>query len=176
MSKAEFTAAEVLAVVRAWLADGAAGHFELTHRELGELQRRAGFDVSGLRHAWDQSKAEDKFSGQVKRALDKVAGEGGLVRIGKNQTLPTGGWSSGVHYFTPAAAEKADRERQERDAVRAAVDARVKSVGERLVKLGIRSPNRVADGVSIDLDSWELLLELAETGSRSFEPGSDPLA
>lgn len=166
MSKAEFTAAEVLTAVRAWLAAGAAGDFELTHRELGELQRLAGFDVFGVRNSWDRTRAEDKFSGQVKRALDKVAAEGALVRIGKNQTLPTGGWSSGVHYFTPAAAEQADRERQEREAGREAERARWTALHEALAALGFENCRHTSDGLVLDLDRWEKLVQLARQGTE----------
>lgn len=140
------------------------GHFEAYQAQTYVADRlesstsdRDAFTSSG----YGIIREQERYFGRVKRALDALAVEGTLIRVGANQVLPSGLNSyNTVQYFTPeafaVAKERGDQERAQREAE----DLRWTLAANRLDALGIKLPgsNRLA------LEDLEKLLTLAEAG------------
>lgn len=103
------------------------------------------------------AEAQKRWSGQVRRAMDRLAGEGLLVKVGKGQRTPDGSYASNTVYYYSPGAYAAEEERTARALVKAEATRR------RWEK--IRWRLQEGPGVRLDsegrlfADSWELLLD-----------------
>ena len=130
------------------------GSVEFDHILIGQVEKALGLDFSN--GDWLGRQHRDKFAGQIGRALSKLAAERTLVKSGKGR--------GNIRYWSPAAW-KADQAREaEREAARAALDARKTNVYDRIRRLAedanfyVTTPGRI----TIDLDTAAALLDLAE--------------
>jgi hypothetical protein len=104
------TAAEVRAAVRVYIGDNA--EIELW-RAYDGIARRTGVNLNAGT-SWGQAVAS-KFRGQVRRALDQLAGDDELVKVGRNGIGPDGfefgqAYAGEPRYFTPAGYDQAKRD------------------------------------------------------------------
>jgi hypothetical protein len=96
---------------------------------------------------------------KIRLALDDIAGEGVLVKIGIGQVLPWGQTADRtcVYYFTPEGYAKAIGAAAARKRYEDVIDERRQDVNSRLAAIGI---TRNGDG-SLTLDDLEKLLDRA---------------
>jgi hypothetical protein len=106
--------------------------------------------------------ARDSLGGQVKRALDKLAEEGALVRYGSRDHKPGRfGWLSGeVAYYTPGQDQlRRAEDAKAADAARA-TEAAWSDVWDQLDTLGVASMDPRGRPVRLSLGSWQALIKL----------------
>lgn len=104
---------------------------------------------------WQHNRVLERYFGRVKRALDALAADGALIRVGAKERPPDGTSPGDVHYYTPDAfaAAKARSEKAEAEAL--AVNLRWDLLAGRLDAVEVRlRPNG-----SLTLEDWEHLLE-----------------
>lgn len=166
MSRAEVPFSEVLAAVRAYLPDSggvlAADHTLFAAlREQLHLDFAAGGPAGGL--GYIDSRAQERFSGQVSRALNKLADEGTLRKAGLGSTGPDGRevYRNDVCWYTPAAWDAAAARAADQQAAAAAEAHRWEAIGVRLAALGLPRPVRPSPPL-LTPEDWEALLGLAE--------------
>lgn len=101
----------------------------------------------------------ERFSVQVRHALDTLASEGVLIKIGKGEQGLSGYRQNTPEYYTPAQYEHAvAKARQERSA-RLAATTRWEEIHDQLERRGVplQSYGR-GKPVVLDLDGWDTLL------------------
>lgn len=164
--RAEVKQGEVTEAIRAYVAGpDPLGVFEPEHQLISRLRERLGVDYALAGHDWEQRAAEGKFARQVKTGLDKLAADGTLRKVGAGDRGPDGysNYRNQVRYFTPQAWEVAERETAQAKTKAQDLDAAWQALRERLSALGIDAARNRAHGLSVDLDGWQALLELAES-------------
>jgi hypothetical protein len=105
---------------------------------------------------WQHNRVLERYFGRVKRALDAIAADGALIRVGSKERPPDGTSPGGVHYYTPDAfaAAKARSEKAEAEALTEKV--RWERIAVRLLAADVTLHR---DG-SLSAESWERLLEV----------------
>jgi hypothetical protein len=109
-----------------------------------------------LRQSWD------RFTGQVSRALNKLADEGTVRKVGRDQLGPDGsrGYGGAARYYTPEAWQQAEREYERRERELAGQRARWGKVHDALLdEHGLASATVDSTGIRLSLEDWEKLLE-----------------
>lgn len=150
------TAAEVREVVAQFMSEnGVAESWTVTWR----TPKLLGLDTGG----WPG----DQYKHQVLRALNWMAGQGVLVKIGKGEQRPDGGWT-GVHpvFYTRTAWLAAKRDAD--DAQRYAAEALEgwQHVYDRAVtEAGLRPLNDRGQPLSLSWASWMDLLDRLAGGA-----------
>jgi hypothetical protein len=103
-----------------------------------------------------------KFAGQVKRALNQLAADGVLVKVGRGEQYPSGS-TAWVHpaYFTPESFAEAERRATESQDAEDAEQARWDRVSAILTAQGFEhTPGSVGEGsvlIAATLEAWEAL-------------------
>lgn len=103
-----------------------------------------------------------KFDGQVKRALNKLADDGELVKLPRGTHSPRGNYLDTPQYYTRASYQRATAEA---DAVAASADEtrlRWAAVHDRLTHrlrhAGIEVQGKPGEPVQLNLETWERVL------------------
>lgn len=114
----------------------------------------------------EEYKDVERFDGQVRRAFDTMATEGILVKAGRGQQGPHGGYMSNMSGFWTHAGAARDAEALRARREQAALDsARWAEVRVKLAERGVTikpvSPYSREHNIEISLDEWEKLLDLA---------------
>lgn len=149
---------EVVEAVRQAALDEESQPVEFDHILIGRAEKALGLDFSN--GDWLSRQQRDKFVGQVGRALARLANDGALVKSGEGR--------GNIRYWAPAAWEAHLAREAEREAARAALDARKADVMGRVRRLTgdaifyVTTPERI----TMDLDTAAALLDLAE-GTRA---------
>jgi hypothetical protein len=134
------------------------------------------WDIGGVMHVslrqqetrQDAVEAE-RFHTQVRRALDELAAEGVLVKIGKGDRNIRGYLQTTPQYYTQAQHEHAvAREQARRSEARTATN-RWEEIYDKLESRGIptQSWNR-GKPVVLDLAGWDMLLEQLAKGTGGW--------
>jgi hypothetical protein len=165
---ADCAPADVLAAVRKMAADPEQ-HWPLRSYEAGRavanqmgLRERYDHGYSGQGHTHNDYRATVRFDGKAKRALDKLAELGELVRKGRDFTGMNEAW-----WFTPAAWQAWDAEQQQKKLAKRQLADRWATVYDLIEQLGYqpvtpastyyRETGRGTE-VTISLAGWEQLL------------------
>ena len=169
MKRAEIPFAEVDAAVHACKTASADGVFHVDTAMIRDIAERVGFDQRETQYPWQAGKAWDRFAGQIKRALDKMASANGgclLRKAGAGTTGPDGRevYRDQVRWYTPDAWAAAERAAADQAAADQAADQHRGRVRGRLAALGIIATSSGREDVAVTLDSWDALLDLAEGG------------
>jgi hypothetical protein len=171
-ARAEVTIAEVRQALRDWLPESG-GFIKMGDAKVLRLLRerlRLDFTASGAAGHY----ARHRFEGQVTRALNSLARDGELRKVGAGTRGP-GGQMTGQHeawFYTPDAWAGAEARTAERAAGDKAMEARAEAVLDGLAGLGVCARPR-NEWVYLDLESAERLLALAEIG-KTVEDGVLP--
>jgi hypothetical protein len=158
---------DVLAAARAYLAEHGEVELSAAYQDLaGRLGVKTNPYGATEKQVWDT------FRGQVQRAFAKLAGEGGLRRVGANRAGPDGNYARSARYFTDAAWEAAHARGEAADAQARHEAERWLVVHGRLGALGILihdagSPAWMRAAPRLPLHQWERLLDLAEAARLS---------
>lgn len=152
----ELTGAEITGALRDLMpAQGRAEWYQV----LDEVAERLGSSRAHLRTYRDQV-TSDRFADRVKRALNKLAEEGELIKVGKGQRTPLGQYmGNGAMYYTPVAFAKEQVEGEQERAARKASDQRWAEVAARLLALGFPTTSARCE---LTVGQFEKLLDMAE--------------
>lgn len=117
-------------------------------------------DFSVAQHTHDERAATEKFTGQVRRALNKLAADGTLVKQSDGHT---------ARFYTPDALARHQDEQQRREAEQQALAVRVRDLRGRFRELGITGVSFSSNGrLTMDLDVATALVELAERATAIY--------
>lgn len=160
------SAAKVELAVREYLDQLDDGVVEVQYAMYRDIADLARVDTALAGHAYDQQKAWDKFTGQVMRQLNKLAGEGTLRKAAAGSEGPDG---REVHrgrtrFYTPEAWEERGRAADAERDRKAEIAARWGALYDRLSALGVASTNPRGGIIKLSSTDWEQLLGLAEGG------------
>jgi hypothetical protein len=104
---------------------------------------------------WALGDITDRYIGRVKRAFERLATDGVVIKVGAGQPLPDGGTAGHeVHYYSRQAFRDAERKSLENQESAASEKPRWDAIIAVLRAQGIEMPY---DG-RLDADAWELLL------------------
>jgi len=148
----ELTPPEIKAAIPAVFPED--GHAE-SYQLLDAVAEKLNSSRDATPGGWQQNRVHERYTGRVKRALDALAAEGDLVRVGSQEGLPDGTNPGGVHYYTPEAFAAAQEKRDKRYAEAQAAKVRWDLVANRLDAVEVHLNK---DG-SLSLEDWEHLLE-----------------
>lgn len=111
----------------------------------------------------------DRFSNQIRRALDALATEGSLIKIGKGDQSLTGYRQNTPEYYTPAQHEHAVAKAQQERTDKLTAATRWEEIYDQLERLGIpvQSWNR-GQRIVLELDGWDTLLEQLTKGTGGW--------
>lgn len=136
------------------LADGGFEVYHVTH----DVARRLGSSTTFPQNDFRAGAVYDRFIGRCKRALDKLAADGELVRFGDGDRLPSGQMNyRSVRYYTPETVSAAEAERDRKQAEADAIRARWDAVSGKLANLGYFWSGDGTDH-KLSLADWEQLL------------------
>lgn len=152
---ADLTVQEVREAVRAVMEDKGDS---APHRLLDPVAERLGVGRYSAAPGYLKEHENRTFYNRVKQSLDKLAGEGGLVKVGAGTRRPDGKMLSRheVWYYTPEAFAAARAAREERDAAALAQKTRWERIAVRLLAADVTLRQ---DG-SLSAEAWERLLEV----------------
>jgi hypothetical protein len=164
--RAEVTIAEVRQALRDWLPESG-GFVKMGDDRMLRLLRerlRLDFTASGAAGHY----VRHRFEGQVTRALNSLARDGELRKVGAGTRGPTG-QVTGQHeawFYTPDAWAEAERDtaRRRKDTDLAA--QRAKDITDQLAQLGMIFQTWHDGLPKLDLESWEGLLEMVHANRR----------
>lgn len=146
------TPAEIKTAVAALMPErGHAEAYQLLEAVANQLDSSRSETPGGYQH----SRVIERYFGRVKRALDALAVEGTLVKVGAKERPPNGTSPGSVHYYTPEAFAAAKAAYEEREAAELAEKLRWDLVANRLDAVEVTLKR---DG-SLSLEHWEHLLE-----------------
>lgn len=104
---------------------------------------------------WARGDITDRYIGRVKRAFERLATDGVVIKVGSGQKLPDGAAAGHeVHYYSRHAFREAERKNLEHQEAAASEKARWDAIIAALRAQGIEMPY---DG-RLDAEAWELLL------------------
>jgi hypothetical protein len=107
-------------------------------------------------HDFRLQREREGFYARVRRALDKMAEDGRLKRVGRSQQRPDGGYNGNeVYYYTPAAYQAAADQKDQDDRVARLTARRWNGIRADLHAHGF---DLLDDALT--LDDWERLLSL----------------
>lgn len=154
-------AAEMAPRLRLRPDHGEPGHFTLNSYVLSDIAKALDSGRTSEFLTAGSHRDDDRlFAGRVQRALEKLAGDGVLVKVpGGSGTLPDGTSKTvtWAHYYTPDAFKAAQARGERAHAERIAAARRWADIVIRLAKAGIEMDG----GHRLSQDSWERLLDLA---------------
>lgn len=153
-----------LAEIKQAVAELMPGHgWAETYMLLGEVAEHLGSSQHNYPAGYTGRVVARRYSGRVKRAMDKLAGEGVLVKAGKDDPKPDGTNNNSVYYYTREAWDAAAARGRQRLAEAEVLEARWERVQARLGELEILMPRRGR----LTIDAWEQLLDkmVPEQGS-----------
>ncbi len=159
------TIAEVRQALRDWLPESS-GFIKMGDDRLLRLLRerlRLEFGRAAADHY-----ARHRFEGQVDRALNGLARDGTLRKVGAGTRAPTG-QVTGQHeawFFTPEAWDEAAARTAERRKDTDLAAQRAKDITGQLAQLGMIFQTWHDGLPKLDLESWEGLLELVQANRR----------
>jgi hypothetical protein len=116
----------------------------------------------------EASRAWERLRRQVSAELNKLAAAGELVKVGGGELTPRGQRlaRNESRFYTPAGHEAAARRAADFAAGQAADRDHREAICARLRALVI-PPNLTGGGrIGLDLDHWDILLDLAEKGAK----------
>lgn len=130
---------------------------EFGHQFISEAEQALRLDFS--EGDWLARQQRDKFCGQVKRALDKLAADGVLVKTGEGR--------GNIRYWSPAAHEAHQAREAEREAARQAVKNLKERLMLRIGAMGLPGNCYVASSsqITMDLERVAALLDRADGAS-----------
>lgn len=154
-AKTTRTAAEVLAIVRAYANEHETGRFDSRSLRLDVIRI-----IHRGAHAWDAPLEQ-----QIMRAADKLDALGELIKVGSNRTGPDGRrvWRYPV-YWTPAAYKAAELDYAARELARRQNRHRWQNIRDDLLALGF--PALGAEAPELSQAQWEDLIAMAKAGGR----------
>lgn len=132
------------------------GHAEV-HHVLWYVAEKLGSGSKAVPQGYSGTRVQERYLGRVKRAMDALAEEGVLVRVGAKDRPPDGTSPGTVSYWTPEAYQEAKSESEKRRREGQAQAFRNDRIHSRLRAAGIAV---LPDG-SLRPDDWEHLLDLA---------------
>lgn len=142
------TPAEILPVVQALVEDmGHAEWYDVTHKVAAKLD--SSYENTGDKYRWDAQKTQVRFEGRVKRALEKLAADGKLVR------KDNAGYRNAHLYFTLEKWAEQQAEAEKRLQAERIRTARWDRIEERLAGYGFY----MFDGYRLSAHDWEQILE-----------------
>lgn len=132
------------------------GHAEVRH-VMWQVAELLGSGYDEVPQGYRGNAVRERHIGRVQRALDSLAADGVLIRVGGKDQPPDGTSPGGLSWWTPEAYEKAKAATRERQAEAARAEERWTQVANRLDAVQVRlRPNG-----SLTLEDWEHLLESA---------------
>jgi hypothetical protein len=124
-----------------------------------QAAERLGVNVSGYYTDRNDAQAADRLYGQVRRALDLIASQGKLVKIGRGDKHPDG-IGLGTEYYRPEAWEAAQQRVVEARQQARYLRVRWENVYDTLDKLGhVISTAERGEPIQLTLEQWENLAE-----------------
>src|ERR1700748_1145336 len=78
------------------------GHVQ-AHQIVWTVAEQLDFSHQAVPQGYAGSRAQERYVGRVRRALDALADDGVLVRVGAKEQPPDGTSPGSVHYYTPEA-------------------------------------------------------------------------
>jgi hypothetical protein len=151
------TPAEIKAVVaEVFPEDGHARDYQVLD-SVAEFLGSSRLDEGAFARAYGRAGVVTRFSGRVRRALDALAADGALVRVGGREQPPDGSPPGEVHYYTVAGYKAAAATHEDRQAEAVLERARRHRIASRLsaVNVTLRPDGSLSPG------DWEHLLEAA---------------
>jgi hypothetical protein len=127
---------------------------------LETVAQRLGSSKMATPGGYQHNAVLDRYVGRVKRALDALAADGVLVRVGAKDQPPDGTSPGDVHYYTPEAYAAAKSWNEERLAALKAQAEYKDELRTRLRKAGIEMGDS-GNFVSVPLTDMKHLLDLA---------------
>lgn len=164
-ARAEVTISEVRRALRGWLPESS-GFIKMgDDRMLRALRERLRLQFG--RAAADHY-ARQRFEGQVNRALNGLARDGTLRKVGAGTRAPTG-QMTGQHeawFFTPEAWDEAEARTAERRKDTDLAAQRAKDITDQLARMGMIFETWHDGLPKLDAGVWEDLLELVQANRR----------
>lgn len=112
----------------------------------------------GTTREWERRHAEESWTGRVRRALDKLADDGLIVKVKRDGRLPDGSCASGTTYYSHKAYAEAEDKAQARRTAAEVEAATWRQIRDRLAS----GPGvQLAPSGTLSLDDWLQLLEKA---------------
>jgi hypothetical protein len=147
------TPAEIKAAIpMVFPEDGHAESHHLLDAVAEKLDSSRNATPGGFQHTRDL----ERYFARVKRALDALAAEGTLIRVGSKERPPDGTSPGSVHYYTPEAFAAAKARSEQREAGALTEKVRWERIAVRLLAADVTLRR---DG-SLSAESWERLLEV----------------
>jgi hypothetical protein len=147
------TPAEIKAAIpMVFPEDGHAEAYELLDAVANQLDSSRSEIPDGYR----RNAVLERYLGRVKRALDAIAADGTLIRVGSKERPPDGTSPGDVHYYTPDAFAAAKARSEKREAEALTEKVRWERIAVRLLAADVTLRR---DG-SLSAESWERLLEV----------------
>lgn len=115
--------AEVLEAVRTYVTDYP-HTIEVDELMTSQIAKNLNIDLRSGSRPWEHRATEEKLTGQVRRALNKLAEAGTLVKVSDGHR---------VEFSTPETHARRQREHAEREAEQQAVDKRTKGKMKRTI-------------------------------------------
>jgi hypothetical protein len=162
--RTEATLAEVTAAVREYAARPGTVTISSDYTVLSAVAEALHVNFGLARNSWAQGALENRLSGQLTRALNKLTVEGVLRKQGPRDPGPDGRTSQWAKYWLPAAwDEQAEKTRAEH-AAEQELENRWREVHARLAALGFPPAAPHYCEPELPADAWERVLGLAERG------------
>lgn len=147
------TPAEIKAAIPAVFPED--GHAE-SHHVVWTVAEKLDSSSQAVPQGYSGNRVQERYIGRVKRALDALAAEGTLVRVGAQESPPDGTSPGSVHYYTPEAFAAAKARSEQREAEALTEKVRWERIAVRLLAADVTLRK---DG-SLSAESWERLLEV----------------
>ena len=157
---AQVTLAQVVAEARNHIVDRARslGYVEADYSFICTVGKPLGIEYDAGNRAGGRD--FERFSGQVRRALDKLAEDGSVVRVGVKERAPDGVRPRWTRYYVPGEYHRIAAEHAEKKARHEQTRARWDLTVERLGRV-LGNPVKV-DHLGrpiLDPDQWDEILE-----------------
>jgi hypothetical protein len=149
----------VAALVPAMSTTHSFDSYEMYYAAAGKLS----VNVTGYYQDQNTALIANAFYGQVKRALDLLASQGTLVKIGKDQVHP-GGRSPGNVYYRPEALEATLERTRLAKAESDLIETRWALVHDQLTRDGIMITSKRGGPVELSLDMFERIVDQLAAG------------
>jgi hypothetical protein len=115
-------------------ADKYAGYFQVEYGSISIVARQAGIDEPD----WATGKGRrewERFSGQVGRAMSKLADEGTIIKVGRGERTPGGYMAKSVRYYMPDRYEALRAEHMQQQKQHAETRSRWAEVTEKVERI-----------------------------------------
>jgi hypothetical protein len=156
----------VLDAVRKYAETEIGDHYTEIAPVYQAIARQLGVDLYSQR--WQDRKEGEALFARVGRALNRLADDGVLVKVGKGQEHPSGQRESGAAFYTKSGYAKAvEKGQQQRLAERVERD-RWADIRNNLERRGVHATTAPGQPVQLSLDEWENLLGQLAKGNGGW--------